>query len=374
MNLIRDSKNYIELLLFFCLKMLLPKTSKQKDSLLLINTGLIGDLIVSSVLLENSEVFNKYKKVQFLIKEQYLELFKNYSGNVEFIGYNYRKYKFSPIYKYRFLLMLRREGFEKCIHLTAARGILNEELTHLVEAKEIIALNSFWEYLGKSLGRYFDNKYSKIIASETLNEYEKHFKLMQYLGGDNQKISFNNGVTFSEKKHYKIEKLEAFKEVIVIAPFSSLMNREWKIKYYIEIINNLKENHKIVLIGSNNQKKNLEQLRNKDERIKVLAGELKVFEIPYLLKKAKLFIGQDSGITHLALKIGTPLIAIIGGGEFGRFFPFHETEKVKYLYSEMDCFLCHWECCKDEMYCLTELTPQLLLDEVEKVFLVTHEN
>lgn len=374
MNFISYTKNYTELILFFILKFFLPKIYKRNNSFLLINTGEIGDLLVSSVLLENPEILKNYDKIQFLIKEQYLELFKNYNGKVEFIGYNYKKYKFSIIYKFKLLSKLREEGFEKCIHLTAARGILNEEITHLVGAKETITLNSFWEYLGHSLGKYFDTKYSKIIASDTLNEYEKHFELMRYLVEDSSKIVFNNGVVFDEDNSSKIKKNADYAEAIVIAPFSSLMNREWKREYYFEIINKLKKNHKIVLLGAKNQKKDLEQLKNKDENIKVLAGELKLFEIPFLLKKAKLFIGQDSGLTHIALKIGTPLIAIIGGGEFGRFFPYMESGIVKYLYSKMDCFLCHWECRKDEMFCLTNVTSRLLLNAVEKILLIEDDN
>ncbi|MBU0475050.1 MAG: glycosyltransferase family 9 protein, partial [Bacteroidetes bacterium] len=367
-------KNHIELIVYFVLRISLPKSKMQNHTLLLINTGFIGDLVVSTVLIENQDIFSNYEKVQFLIKEQYLDLFSNYEGKIEFIGYNYKKYKFSLIYKFEFLSKLRREGFEKCIHLTAARGILNEEITHLVGAKEVITLNSFWEYLGKNLGKYFDGKYSKIVANNTLNEYEKHSELLQYLGGDGYKNIFNKGITFNEENIDKIEKHIDFTDAIVIAPFSSLMNREWKKEYYFEVVCKLKDIYQVVLIGTKNQKKDLEELKNRDENVWVLAGELKLHEIPILLKRARLFIGQDSGLTHIALKMGTPLIALIGGGEFGRFFPFMESEKVKYLYSQMDCFLCHWVCRKEEMFCMTDITPKILLDEVEKVIRVGNDN
>ncbi len=374
MNFIDHIKNYFEFLIYVTLKFILPNYPYKEKTLLLINTGLIGDLVVSSVLLENHTIFNKYDKVQFLIKKQYLELFKNYSGKVEFIGYNYYKYKFSLAYKYKFLSKLRAEGFDKCIHLTAARGILNEEITHLVGAKETIALNSFWEYLGNNLGKYFDNKYFKIIASSILNEYEKHFELIKYLDKNSSEIIFNNGITFNEKDSSNFEKFAEYENAIVIAPFSSLQNREWKKEYYFETIEKLKTKNKIILLGAKNQKKDLEELKNDDERVIVLAGKLKLSEIPLLLKQAKLFIGQDSGITHIAFKMGTRIIAIIGGGEFGRFFPYKESEKVKFLYSKMDCFLCHWECIKDKMFCITDVTPQILLDEVEKILSVADEN
>ena len=111
-----------------------------------------------------------------------------------------------------------------------------------------------------------------------------------------------------------------------------------------------------------------------NKNVTILAGELELYEIPFLVKYAKLFIGQDSGLTHIAFKLGVPLIAIIGGGEFGRFFPYRESEKVRFLYSKMDCFLCHWECKKKEMFCMTDIAPNILLNEANKLLLVKNEN
>ncbi len=164
MKLVSHIKNILEFSLFMVLKVILPKVEVKKNYLLLINTGQIGDLIVSSILLENPDIFNEYKNVHFLIRDQYLELFKDYSGKVKFISYNYKNYKFSLSYKYKTLMKLRKCGFETCIHLTAARGILNEEMTHLVGAKEVIALNSLLKYLGNRIGKYFNGKYTIILA------------------------------------------------------------------------------------------------------------------------------------------------------------------------------------------------------------------
>jgi lipopolysaccharide heptosyltransferase I len=358
-------KNYFEFLVFWVLKIIFPKPKLIKNSLLFINTGLIGDLVVSSILLENPNILNAYSQIGFVIREQYLELFNNYDGRVEFIGYNYKKYKSSIRYKYKFLSLIRMKGFRKCVHLTAARGILNEEMTHLIGAKEVIALNSIWEYLGPKLGKYYDNKYDRIIAKNTLNEYEKHFELMRHLGGNDSKLVFNNGITFNEEDNSSNKKFKDCKEAIVIAPFSSLMNRDWKKEYYSEIVKRLKEKYKIILLGSKSQKKDLEELCHEDVNVKILAGELNLYEIPLLLKRAKFYIGLDSGITHMALKVGIPLIAIIGGGEFGRFFPYKESKNVKYLYYKMDCFLCHWKCRKKEMFCMTEITVDDVILGVE---------
>ncbi len=365
MNLIRHIKNISEFVIFLFLKFTLPKANVQKKSLLLINTGLIGDLIVSTILLENSEIFKNFEKVHFLIKNQYLDLFKDYSGKVSVIGYSYENYKYSFFAKYRTLVKLRREGYETCINLTAARGILNEEMTHLVGAKEIITLNSFMKYLGNNIGKYFDSKYSTILAKNILNEYDKHIELIHFLSTKNQNIIFNQNIVFPRK--IISPKLQSLENSIIIAPFTSVMNRDWKKDNFSELINNLKTKNRIVLLGSKNQLDQLKVLSGNDKNITILAGELNLNELPILIKEAKLFIGLDSGLTHIALKMDCPLVAIIGGGEFGRFFPYKESRRVKYLYSNMDCFLCHWECTKKEKYCVSDVSLDTVLKEANNM-------
>ena len=34
------------------------------------------------------------------------------------------------------------------------------------------------------------------------------------------------------------------------------------------------------------------------------------------------------------------------------FFPYKENEMKKFLYHDLDCFLCHWKCSKSEMFCI----------------------
>ncbi|MBU2493703.1 MAG: glycosyltransferase family 9 protein [Bacteroidetes bacterium] len=353
-------KNYCEFLLFLLLKRVLPIYKKNENSLLFINTGEIGDLVVSSVLLENIELFNNYKKIRFLIKDEYLELFENYKGEAEFIGYTHKRYRFSIIYKIKLLKMLRTEGFHTVIHLSAARGILNEELTFLTCGVKTFTLNSYRFYLGEYLANYFDKMYTSIIGADIINEYEKHIRLIKHLSdNENALIKFNNSVTFNENNI----KLIPDPKSIVIAPFSLLSNRDWSFEYFKNLISILSEKYKIVLLGSKDQGKKLSGLTdNKD--ITIYAGSLKLCEIPLVIKTAGLFIGLDSGLTHIALKMNVPLIAIIGGGEHGRFFPYKESENVRYLYHQMDCFLCHWQCSKSEMFCLTEIKPEKVINAV----------
>lgn len=111
----------------------------EKKSILFINTGQIGDLMVSSLLLDNDDIFDN-SRVYFLIKDKYLELFKEYYGKVEIIGYNYQRYKWSIFFKIKFIKYLHSLKLSKCYNVTSARGILNDEMSLLSGADEVYCL------------------------------------------------------------------------------------------------------------------------------------------------------------------------------------------------------------------------------------------
>lgn len=360
MNLLQKIKINIEILFFIFLYK--SNNKSRNENLLFINTGQIGDLVVSSLLFENQEFLGKFNKVYFLMKNSYLEIFKNYNGKIELINFEYSKYKYSIPYKLKFLKMIRELHINISINLTADRGIINEELTHLANANETIALNKRKKYLGRFWGFYFDKKYSRFIGLDKFNEYEKHIDLLKYFD-NGREIVFTDNIFDNDKNILKNMYLNS----IIIAPFSSINNRDWQHEKFKKIISTLNSKYHIVLLGSKEQEKSLLELKGTNQGVSILAGELKLNEIPRIIKASRLFIGLDSGMTHIALKVGVPLVAIIGGGQFGRFFPFKESNKVKYLYHQLDCFGCEWQCKLESKFCIENVSVEEVLNAIEKI-------
>jgi ADP-heptose:LPS heptosyltransferase len=96
--------------------------------------------------------------------------------------------------------------------------------------------------------------------------------------------------------------------------------------------------------------------RTRDLRCKTsleaLAGEI---------VHADLFLGVDTGPAHLALALGVPTVVILGGGDYGRFFPYGKSRVVLH---RMDCFQCHWECKYERVRCLDEMPAGAVVREV----------
>jgi hypothetical protein len=65
----------------------------------------------------------------------------------------------------------------------------------------------------------------------------------------------------------------------------------------------------------------------------------------------------------LALALGKPTVVVLGGGDYGRFFPYGKARVVTH---PMDCFQCHWDCRYDRALCLHDIPPPEIVKAVEE--------
>jgi len=64
---------------------------------------------------------------------------------------------------------------------------------------------------------------------------------------------------------------------------------------------------------------------------------------------AAVVVANDSGPAHVSIALGTPTVAIVGGGHFGCFVPYPEAvtpPAARFLYEKMECYHCFWSCHK----------------------------
>ncbi len=361
--------NFISLLLLFIYKIILPNP-KKGNSLLLINTGQIGDLIISSVILRNSKyILNNYDNIYFIAKEEYSILIENFK-NIKVISWNRKNFNLNPVYRYKFLTVIRNLGINTSINLTAARGVSSDTLALLSGGKKIIAINNNYRYLKKLFGKYLDNLYTEIICKEIANEYMKNIEVLRYLNIN----SYVSSTFLPINKHNvffilrKIGMKNDLAKKIVIAPFSDLPIKDWGLinyKYIITEILNKFEDVKIVLFGSEEQREKIKELVPiNTDRVYNIAGILNINESAILLSSCDLFIGNDSGFTHIAKALGVNMIGIIGGGSYGFFFPYNVGSNEIYLFNKLDCFGCEWRCIYSKPFCLTGVSYDEVLEKV----------
>ena len=358
-------KSVIDFIILIIFKLLNPiRTNTIENNLLFINTGQIGDLVVSSTLLENDKLFNHYNKVYFLIDEKFKELFSDYSGIIELLFVNLDLYKYNYIYRFNFNKKLYKQNIEIVYNLTSVRPTWNDTLSLGIGAKKKYCYPNRWKTHKKAFAKYTNNLYSNFIASNLFNEYERIDYLIEKFNNHYENSSFRKNRIFKSIKDIN-------EHSITIAPFSSDGNRDIGIKKINKIILSF-PNFLIQIICSEKQLQKLDRL-SKQDNVRIIAGTKKLNELFSVLNNSKIFIGIDSGLTHIALKTKTKVIALIGQGNYGRYLPKPNDNKTIYLFDRCEYVGCEWYCVKEKVFCIENITAKKIIYEIENA-LKNHEN
>jgi ADP-heptose:LPS heptosyltransferase len=78
-------------------------------------------------------------------------------------------------------------------------------------------------------------------------------------------------------------------------------------------------------------------------------GRTTLPELAGIIARAKLTVTNDTSAAHLAAVLGVPAVAVVGGGHFGRFFPYPvecmpADGNLRTVHHPMPCFQCNWHC------------------------------
>jgi ADP-heptose:LPS heptosyltransferase len=96
-----------------------------------------------------------------------------------------------------------------------------------------------------------------------------------------------------------------------------------------------------------------------------LAGKISLRELAAVLKKAKLFVGIDSGVMHMASALDIPTVGIFGPTD--PFFVAPQNEKSMVVRQDIACSPCYLKTPCDKRRCLEELGSESVLEACRKV-------
>lgn len=150
-------------------------------------------------------------------------------------------------------------------------------------------------------------------------------------------------------------------EYVVIAPSASFQYKRWPVSYFTELTKDLLEKtnlHYVVLAGPDDKFCEVfNEISN--ERLHNLQGKTSLKESMNVLAHAKLCIGNDSGMNHIAEAYGVPCITIFGPTDPKFGFAPHGS-KSRYLSKELFCKPCSTTgktpCYRDRHYCMEDIS------------------
>ncbi len=146
------------------------------------------------------------------------------------------------------------------------------------------------------------------------------------------------------RRFFNASALQDAPTIIGVQPGTSATMRwkQWPLERYRELIERILEETleaRIVLFGSAGEKEMIEGLaRGLGSRVTVAAGKTTVKQVAALIEKCDMLICNDSGLMHVAVAVGTPVVAIYGPTDIRRTAPLGDEHTV--IRHELPCSPC----------------------------------
>lgn len=284
------------------------------NNILIIRLDEIGDVVLTTPFLRELRKNYPNAHITLIVKPQTYNLvelcpyvdkilvFKRYQGIFGFFVNILKAYSFAKKF-------LQKEAFDLAVIPRWDADVYGASyLAYFSKAKRRVAYSEKVSPIKSRENKGFDLFFTDVIRdTKHLHEVERNLDIIRFLGG---KINNNNVEAYIKKENTKIIPKNI---QLIVATATSSVEKEWKIENYIQIINRLKNEFDIdvTLIGNGERAEKQAKILVENCMIKNnLINKTTLQESQLILKNADVYLGGDTGPTHLAASVGTKGVAL----------------------------------------------------------------
>ena len=350
--------------------------------LLIVRPEGIGDFIIfSAVLEEYTRVFTDFE-IHVLCQESTVELAKNIPFIKRVIGINpsrFRKKYF--LYYLYWTFVLCRLDYDEVICPIYSRNITIDYIVRLVRSENKVVFDG--DNTNDPHDRIVENNiyFNHVIQSDKnfKKEIDRNMEFINKLGGNLDIKTLKTKVWFSEKNELEFQKLSKKFDLhtqgyICIAPGFGFSIKEWEFQNWVEVIKQFLREHplfKVVILGGLKEKvlsgKITQSLFYLQDKIVDLTGKVSFVTSTRFIRDARLLVATDTGVIHAAAAVGTTNICVMGGGHWGRFYPYGDLRKNIIVSYKLDCYGCNWDCIYSEPLCIINIKPSDVYKRIKEI-------
>jgi ADP-heptose:LPS heptosyltransferase len=352
------------------------KPVRRLKELLIVRPDAIGDFVLFL------DTFKEYRKlypadewhITLLGNQAWADLARNLPYADQFWFIDCRRFCQDPFYRYRFLRAVRQIRFDVVIQPVFSREYsIGDAVIRATAAVERIGNVGDSSNISTWQKRRSDRWYSRLIPSshQAITELERNAEFIRKLGLHTFQASapvlpINKLPEFSQRSAILIET-----PYFVVVPGAGSTDRQWAEENFAEVAKCLfmRTGWTPVLCGDVDESLLAKKITTSITKVPWMdfVGKTTLSEMISILNSARMLIGNESATIHLAAAVGCPTVCIMGGGHFGRFFPYGNFAKNRIVYKKMDCFGCNWICRYSKPRCLEEISVKQVLGVVYKM-------
>ncbi len=244
------------------------------------------------------------------------------------------------------LLRMTRRSYDLVIQPIYARWVFTDLLLFACRADRRITLDGSERFLSAWAHKMSDQGYDEILpaSQKDVHELEHCAEVIRGLG-----LTGYNAVV---PHMFPLPECELpTRPYIVVYPGGSWREKCWEPRKYAELCDWLIERTQMEVLlcgGENDCDASAEVMRLTRHREQIMdhTGQDRIVKSCMLVCGARLVIGNDTGMLHIAALHRKPSLTIVAGREYGRFFPYHLEEQPEEdnfpsaVFAELPCLGC----------------------------------
>jgi lipopolysaccharide heptosyltransferase III len=156
-------------------------------------------------------------------------------------------------------------------------------------------------------------------------------------------------------------------KIALIHPAAAFETKRWATENFARVAEFVAERGLApVAIAAPHELGIIDQLLN-ESSVHVLSLDLSLPEVTALAARSQLFIGNDSGIAHIAAAVGTPSVVVFGSSNIAHWRPWNRA-KAEVVFEEMPCQPCHGYFCEKfpQPECILRVPPARVAAAIER--------
>lgn len=340
------------------------------NSILVVRTDGMGDLLLALPMLRHlKETFGPCS-ITLLAYRDWVDMARLCPDVDEVIGWDRQQYEKSLSYRLDFIRKLRSKVYAFAIHSKYSRQPHTDELVACCRAAQKFGFDGDLTNISakdKARGDSYYTRLIKPIASSALELDRNRDFTEQLIGKPIAPADFQPQIWLDEADRLAATELLKSNGVspesgllIVLYPAASWEAKMWPFDRYAQLAGRILQRYKarIVICGAAADAKGAAKVAAAVPDSVNLAGKTTVRQMAAVFEACDLFLGNDTGPLHMAVSVGIPTIGIIGGGFFGRFYPYGDLQRNRMVNKHLLCHSCNWKCIYDTVRCIQEITVE----------------
>jgi len=340
----------------------------KKYRILVIRLSSLGDIILTTPVLDVLKENYRNSEISFLTKQRYQGLFES-DPRVDSVIY------FEPEGKDKgisgLLRLIKNLNHQKVDLIVDLHSNLRSSLIRLlVKAKKKV------HYRKKLIPRLLmvHLKRWKVKPISTIGNYLKSLGEIAIKAWSRVPRLYSKNENKIWVENFFIENGLAKEEILIgIAPGTRWETKRWDLDKFSSVAKSLSRDlpAKILLVGNKEDQQLIGEIEDHVGKEKIIqAVDLHLDRLIALVERCDLFISNDSGPMHLASALGVPTIGIFGPTSPGLgFSPSGLEDKV--FWAGVECSPCslHGEkdCVKESRYCMDNIKPEKVIEEAKRI-------